>query len=136
MSLANTVARLSRPASVTRKTTLVFADDGRPDGAQTDTTVELRLSIQPKPGTQLVRLDAGDEAAGEIVIHVTTSALSAVSWTSLQVATPPDSDGPPGDIVTFGRGFYEVTRGGEWALEGFSGPSNFQRYEGTLRGAA
>jgi hypothetical protein len=135
MSLANTVAKLSRPVDVTRRAVTTYGSDGRPVAGST-TVVEVRLSIQPYKGDDLVRTAQGDDSKGKIVVHVTDSALAAVGWTELQLAPPQDAEGPPGDLIPYQGRQYEVTQRGRWELEGFSGPSRFQRYEAEERGAA
>jgi hypothetical protein len=135
VSLANTVAKLSRPVEVTRRGLTTFGQDGRPV-ADTTEVVEVRLSIQPYKGDDLVRTAQGDDSTGRIVVHVTDSALAAAGWTELQLAPPQDADGPPGDLIPYQGRQYEIVQRNMWQLEGFSGPSKFQRYEAEERGAA
>lgn len=137
-ALANAVAKLSRPTNVTIRTELVYDDDGRDDGSQSETTYSIRLSMQPQTGrtTTLLRTDAGDETTGRWRVHVTDDALSAVGLATLPIAPPEDTDGPPGALIDWKGRRYEVTELGDWNEQGFSGPSQFRRFIAAERGAA
>jgi hypothetical protein len=135
MSLAGTVAKLSQPTPVTRLTLLVFGDDGRPDGSQTESTETVRLHLQ-RPGSQptrLLREAEGDSTTGQTRVWVTDKALAAVGWTTLQIAPPEDAEGPPGDRIDWKGIRYEIIEWLGWD-ESFSGGAKFQRYLAAERG--
>jgi hypothetical protein len=142
MSLASTVAKLSEPLEVERRTELVF--DGtspRPSEAQTTVVAVVNIHMQRQPPTTTVRDFDGDESGGEARAWVTNAALAAaydsededdppaaLGWTELQIAPPQDADGPPADVVRWEGRRWQIVQFQGWAKT-FTGQARFKRYK-------
>lgn len=139
-ALANTVDALARPVTVTIRSLLVYGDDGRPDGSQTETTHTVNIALQPETDrpTELLRRADGDDTTGQWRAWVTDAALAAAvpgPLTELPIAPPEDADGPPGALLDFRGRRYEVIELQAWQDEGFGEPAGFRRYIVAERGA-
>ncbi len=132
----------SRLTRVRRRVAGARAADGRHTPAA-DVFARVKLFIQPG-SVNLNREQVGDSTTGDILIWASKSYLAlayeddedaaVLAWTSLLVAPPANTNGPPGDRIEWNGRLYEVTREENWDDAGLVADSRYRHYSAAERG--